>query len=128
MAARRKPATKKRSAHRQKPLAPESTSRAACAADERRPLRLTLTPETAEKLQYIAGKREAHAGRGVEGNRLVFVDTDAIVAELIAREATRLRGGGRLPPPFASEGAKPTDLRGGFIGSDGELHKGGRIG
>jgi hypothetical protein len=89
-------AKRKKKTHR--PLAPESTSCACCAAAEDRPWRLTLTADTARRLMYVANKHEAHAERGVKGDDLmVFVDTTAIVAELIAREAKRMRGGGRLP-------------------------------
>jgi hypothetical protein len=75
----------------------DATGCVCCAADEDRPLRLTLTSETARRLFYIVEKHEGRAARGVEGDRMVFVDSDALVAELVAREATRLRRGGRLP-------------------------------
>lgn len=83
------------------------TSCAACAADEGRPLRLLLKPAVAKALMRVAEAHEARAKRGMRGSLCVFIDTNAIVAELIAREGKRLRAGGRLPPRFRAVRVEP---------------------
>lgn len=74
-----------------------STSCVACAADEDRRLRLTFMVRTARALMRVVEAHERRAERGIKGDKFVSVDAVAIVAELVAREAARLRRGGRVP-------------------------------
>ena len=74
----------------------EATACLGCASSERRAYLLTLSPDAATALDELvrryADKAIAEVGDGV----MVDIREDAIVAEIITREAQRLHAGGKL--------------------------------